>query len=68
MTAKGTAIARAAGWGAIAGAPLLLVKTWATGDTIPVESSALAGFLMGGMILGALLFGLVAAVACSMRG
>ncbi|GGE50705.1 hypothetical protein GCM10007276_29700 [Agaricicola taiwanensis] len=55
-------VLRAAGWGAIAGAPALLLKTWVSGDAMPAEAAAFSGFLLGGMLLGALLFAIFAMI------
>ncbi|QQS12620.1 MAG: hypothetical protein IPK81_24710 [Rhodospirillales bacterium] len=57
---KRWSVAQAAGYGTLAGAPLLAVRDMMRGVPIPTETAALLGYAAGGAVIGAFLFMVVA--------
>lgn len=62
MTPSKWNVAKVALWGALASPPLLAARLAATGDPLPSDTSQLIGFLIGGVIAGAILFAVMAVI------
>lgn len=54
-------VGRAAAYGAVLGVPILYARGYLLGDAPPHDTTELVGYLVGGILGGALLFALAAA-------